>query len=246
MHSQGFSQTGSVRTDPAAAYSPDPRHLPGSGVSAGIVVGKALLVGRCLPPVVEVELDPSQVDAEIARFKQALSTSAEQLEELRQRVAVAIGDDDAAIFDAHLMLVADQLAPHVDFFSLGTNDLIQYLLAVDRANPDIAHLYQPAHPSVIRLIREVARAAHSNGKWIGICGEMAADPLFVPLVLGLGIHELSLAPVAIGLVKSLVRRIRMHEAEALVNQAVGCGTAAEVLSLCDEFVRRLAPDLVRQ
>lgn len=141
-------------------------------------------------------------------------------------------------------MLADQLAPHVDFFSLGTNDLIQYLLAADRSNPDIAHLYQPTHPSVIRLIRDVVRAAYAHGKWIGICGEMAADPIFLPLVLGLGIHELSLAPVAIGLVRSLVRRVCMYEAEGLVQQAAECGTATEVRGLCEEFMRRVAPDLV--
>ncbi len=139
-------------------------------------------------------------------------------------------------------MIAHQLAPHVDFFSLGTNDLVQYSLAVDRSNPDIAYLYQPTHPSIIRMMQHVVEAAYAHGKWVGICGEMASEPLLVPLVLGLGIHELSMSPVAIPAVKQLVRRVRMHEAEALVEDALRCGTAEEVLGLCREFQRRVSPD----
>jgi phosphotransferase system enzyme I (PtsI) len=141
-------------------------------------------------------------------------------------------------------LIADKLAPHVDFFSLGTNDLVQYSLAVDRSNPDISYLYQPSHPSIILMIQRVAQAAYAHGRWLGICGEMASEPLLVPLLLGLGIHELSMSPVAIPAVKQLVRRVRMHEAEALVDQAVNCGSAEEVLVLCREFIRRVSPDLL--
>ncbi|MCF7855525.1 MAG: phosphoenolpyruvate--protein phosphotransferase [Candidatus Pacebacteria bacterium] len=140
-------------------------------------------------------------------------------------------------------LLADQLAPYVDFFSLGTNDLIQYALAADRANPDIAYLYQPSHPSIIRLIKDVVHAAYAHGKWVSICGEMAGEPLLVPLVLGLGIHELSMGAVSIGLIKRLIRRMAMHEAEHLVEKALDCGTAAEVRKLCEDFVQRVAPDL---
>ena len=140
-------------------------------------------------------------------------------------------------------LIADQLAPHVDFFSLGTNDLVQYALAVDRANTDISHLYQPCHPAIIRLLRSVLQAAWSHGKWVSICGEMAGDPILVPLVLGLGIHELSMSPVAIGLVKRLIRRVRMHDAEYLVQRALSCGTGAEVSLLCEKLVKKIAPDL---
>ena len=140
-------------------------------------------------------------------------------------------------------LIADQLAPHVDFFSLGTNDLVQYALAVDRANTDISHLYQPCHPAIIRLLRSVLQAAWSHGKWVSICGEMAGDPILVPLILGLGIHELSMSPVAIGLVKRLIRRVRMHDAELLVQRALSCGTGAEVRSLCEKLVKKAAPDI---
>lgn len=141
-------------------------------------------------------------------------------------------------------LLAEQLAPYVDFFSLGTNDLIQYSLAADRANPDIAYLYQPSHPSIIRLIQQVVHVAYNHGKWVSICGEMAGEPLLAPLILGLGIHELSMSSVSIGLIKRLIRRISIHDAEQLVAQAVECGTAVEVRKLCEEFVQDVAPDLL--
>lgn len=142
------------------------------------------------------------------------------------------------------MLLANQLASYVDFFSLGTNDLIQYCLAADRANPDIAYLYQPSHPSIIRLIKEVVEAAYSHGKWVSVCGEMAGEPLLAPLVMGVGIHELSMSPVSLGPIKRLVRRMRMYEAENLVGQALQCETAAEVRELCENFIEDVVPDLL--
>jgi len=141
-------------------------------------------------------------------------------------------------------LLADKLAQYVDFFSVGTNDLIQYSLAADRANPKIAYLYQPCHPSIIRLLKETVEAAWRHGIWVSICGEMASDPLVAPLIMGLGIHELSMSPVAIGIIKRVVRHIRMHEAEALVHKALQCGTAAEVMEICDDFINRVAPDVL--
>lgn len=141
-------------------------------------------------------------------------------------------------------MIADRLAPHVDFFSVGTNDLVQYSLAVDRSNPDIAYLYQPSHPSIIRMLQHVVQAVYAHGKWIGVCGEMASEPLLVPLLLGLGIHELSMSPVSIPAVKQLVRHVRMCEAEALVDEAEKCGTAEEVLGLCREFIGKVPPDIL--
>ncbi|MDT8391767.1 MAG: phosphoenolpyruvate--protein phosphotransferase [Lentisphaeria bacterium] len=141
-------------------------------------------------------------------------------------------------------IIADRLAKQVDFFSIGTNDLVQYSLAADRGNPDVANLYQPGHPSIIRLLKHVADAAAQEGKWVSLCGEMASDPLFVPLILGLGIHELSMGIHSIGIVKRLIRRIRMYDAEKLVDQAMTCDTAQEVINLCEGFVARTVPDLL--
>lgn len=143
-------------------------------------------------------------------------------------------------------MIADKLAPYVDFFSIGTNDLVQYTMAVDRSNPDIAYLYQPGHPSIVRLLDRVVRAANEHGRWVGICGEMAAEPLYLPLVLGLGINELSMSPVAIPIIKDLVRDINMLEAQELVAQAMDCASADEVTALCREFVSRIAPELFQE
>ncbi|MBN2450716.1 MAG: phosphoenolpyruvate--protein phosphotransferase [Lentisphaeria bacterium] len=180
----------------------------------------------------------------LEEMQQALAVLADVKEEL-----TAQGIDYNPHLDVGIMvevpaaaMLADKLAPHVDFISLGTNDLVQYSLAVDRSNPDISYLYQPTHPAIIRMIQHVVQAVYTHGKWIGICGEMAAEPLYAPLILGLGIHELSMAPVAIPEVKRVVRHIRMHEAEALVDQAVTCGTAEEVTTLCRNFLRKNYPE----
>ncbi len=141
-------------------------------------------------------------------------------------------------------LIANKLMPLVDFFSLGTNDLTQYSLAVDRANPDVEYLYQPCHPSVIRMMKQVADVCYEHGKWLSVCGEMAADPLFMPLALGMGIHELSMSPVALPSMQKLVRSIRMHEAEELVRRAIDCGSANEVLVLCRQFLEKACPELL--
>jgi phosphotransferase system enzyme I (PtsI) len=139
-------------------------------------------------------------------------------------------------------LLADRLAPHVDFFSIGTNDLIQYALAADRSNPAIAYLYQPTHPAIIRLLREVMHAGSSHGIWVSLCGEMASEPLLAPLLLGIGIQEFSMSLSSIGPIKRLIRRMRMHEAEELVQAALRCSTAGEVRKRCEQYVRSVAPD----
>jgi phosphotransferase system enzyme I (PtsI) len=121
-------------------------------------------------------------------------------------------------------VVADLLAPHVDFFSIGTNDLIQYTLAVDRMNERVSHLYQPYHPAVLRLVRQICVAARQAGKWTGMCGEMAGDPVAAPVLLGLGLDEWSMSAPAIPAVKEVLRTTTRSEAEVL---------AAELLTLSD-------------
>lgn len=128
-------------------------------------------------------------------------------------------------------VLADRFAPWVDFFSIGTNDLAQYTLAADRANPAVAELADAFHPAVLRLIRMVVEAGHAAGCWVGVCGELAGEPLAVPLLVGLGVDELSMAPVAIPAVKAAIRRLALSEARSLAEQALQLDTAAAVREL---------------
>jgi phosphotransferase system enzyme I (PtsI) len=138
---------------------------------------------------------------------------------------------------------ADMLAKRVKFFSLGTNDLIQYALAVDRLNERIAHLYEPTHPAVLRLIKWTTEAADRHGLWCGVCGEMAGDPYLTPLLLGLGARELSMAPPSLPRVKFLIRRLKMEDATELANFALNCESGREILERSQALARRTAPSL---
>jgi phosphotransferase system enzyme I (PtsI) len=140
-------------------------------------------------------------------------------------------------------LAAEALAKHVKFFSLGTNDLIQYTLAVDRLNEKIAHLYEPTHPSILRLIKMTVDAGHQHGVWVGVCGEMAGDPMLTPLLLGLGVDELSVAPPNVAQIKYLLRRLRLSEATELAQAALRCESASEILGHTEAHVRKVAPGL---
>ncbi|MCB4792473.1 MAG: phosphoenolpyruvate--protein phosphotransferase [Elusimicrobia bacterium] len=115
-------------------------------------------------------------------------------------------------------LTADMIAKEVDFLSIGTNDLIQYTLAVDRVNENVANLYEPFHPSILRLIKSIIEAGHGAGKWVGMCGEMASDPLVTPILVGLGINELSVSPLQIPKVKKIIRNLSLLDAKNLVNE----------------------------
>ena len=128
-------------------------------------------------------------------------------------------------------LVAERLAPHVDFFSIGTNDLTQYTIAADRGNERVAALADALHPAVLRLIARTVEAADAHGRWVGVCGELAGDPDAASLLLGLGIRELSTNPPAIALVKEAVRATRIDAARRLADAAMSCATAAEVRDL---------------
>jgi phosphotransferase system enzyme I (PtsI) len=132
---------------------------------------------------------------------------------------------------------ADLLAKECAFFSIGTNDLIQYLLAIDRVNDRIAHLYEPTHPAVLRTLAFVVAEAHKQGVPVGVCGEMAGDPVFVPLLLGLGVDSLSMAPAWIPAVKYLVRAMTMADARALATEALTLGSPKEIYSRCEAFYR---------
>ncbi len=125
-------------------------------------------------------------------------------------------------------VLADLFAKEVDFFSIGTNDLVQYTLAVDRMNEKIAPLYQPFHPAILRLIKQVADAAQAHGKWVGMCGEMAGDPLALPLLVGLGLTELSMSASSILKARQTLHRLRYDEAKEWAEQALRLSTAEDI------------------
>ncbi len=141
-------------------------------------------------------------------------------------------------------LIADRIAPHVEFFSIGTNDLIQYTTAVDRLNDRISSLYSPTHPGVLRLIKQVSEAAHQHGKWVGVCGEMAGEPLFVPLLIGLDIDELSVGAAVLPRVKSAIRNLDVGNCRELAKRSLGLASAGEVLHLCRELAASRYPALL--
>jgi phosphotransferase system enzyme I (PtsI) len=140
-------------------------------------------------------------------------------------------------------LVADALARRVNFFSIGSNDLIQYTLAADRTNEKVSHLYEPTHPAILRLIKMTVEAAHARGIWTGVCGEIAGDPVLVPLLVGLGVDELSTAPSAIDPVKYMIRRVKNAEARALADFALQCESPNEIFARCQQFAYETAPSL---
>ncbi len=132
---------------------------------------------------------------------------------------------------------ADILAKQCDFFSIGTNDLIQYLLAIDRVNDRIAHLYEPSHPAVIRTLKHVVDEAHRAKIDVGVCGEMAGDPVFVPLLLGLGVDSLSMTPPLLPAAKYLIRAMTMADAKALAAEALSLDSPKEIYAKCEAFYR---------
>ena len=170
----------------------------------------------------------------------------EAKEELRQQNAefdedIEVGvmiEVPSAALTAHLM------APHVSFFSIGTNDLVQYTLAVDRVNERIAELYEPTHPAIIKLIKNTVDVAHDNNIWVGICGEMAGNPLMAPLLLGLGVDELSVAPSSVPLVKDALRKLRYAGAQSLAEEALNSQSAADILQHCRKLTQEVAPEIL--
>ena len=164
---------------------------------------------------------------EIVEAKQLLCEAADSLEK------------DGKVFNRNLdigimievpsaVILADIMADEVDFFSIGTNDLIQFALAIDRDNRDVAHLYNPLNPAVIRMIKQVADVAKGKGIKIHICGEMAADPIYIPILLGLGLDELSMNPQSVPAVKSMIRSISMSDAVLFVQTIINQKTSADI------------------
>ena len=135
-------------------------------------------------------------------------------------------------------MLADQFAKEVDFFSIGTNDLIQYTMAADRMNEQVSYLYQPYNPSILRLINNVIKAAHAEGKWAGMCGEMAGDQTAVPLLMGMGLDEFSMSATSVLQTRSLMKRLDSKKMEELSSKALSeCATMEEVIALVEEYTK---------
>ena len=134
-------------------------------------------------------------------------------------------------------VIARHLAKEVDFFSIGTNDLTQYTLAVDRGNELISHLYNPMTPSVLGLIKQVIDASHAEGKWTGMCGELAGDERATLLLLGMGLDEFSMSAISIPRIKKIIRNTNFEDAKALAEQALAQPTAEELMNLVNKFIK---------
>ena len=147
-------------------------------------------------------------------------------------VGVMIGSPELAA-----VVLPTCFAKEVAFFSIGTNDLIQYSIAVDRLNEHIAHLYEPTHPAIVRLLRMTIDAAHANGIWVGVCGEMAGDIALTPLLLGLGVDELSAGAAIVPRIKRAVQALDSAACQQLVADIMDHDSAAGILAKCEAVAR---------
>ena len=178
---------------------------------------------------------------ELRSAKSIIAEVREELEaegvEMAPRVPVGIMVEVPSI-----ALIIDRVADEVDFFSIGTNDLVQYSLAVDRVNEHVAHLYQPSHPGILRLIGEVIVASNRAGIQVSICGEMCSEPAYVLLLMGLGLRHFSLSPIAIPTVKRIIRQVTMKEAVEVAEQCLGAEQASESEEFLARRTSKLLPD----
>ncbi len=142
------------------------------------------------------------------------------------------------------VIMADVLVREVDFFSIGTNDLIQYAMAIDRGNQEVAHLFHPLHPALIRMVHHVARIGQEAGIKVAMCGEMAADPLHVPLLLGLGLSELSMAPASIPAIKRMVRLVSAADGQVLLQDVLKLNSVRDVVHMINEAYGQLVAQKV--
>ncbi|HDK3551135.1 TPA: phosphoenolpyruvate--protein phosphotransferase [Staphylococcus aureus] len=177
--------------------------------------------------------------ATINEFREAKAILLEEKENLKNE-----GHDISDDIELGIMLeipataaLADVFAKEVDFFSIGTNDLIQYTLAADRMSERVSYLYQPYNPSILRLVKQVIEASHKEGKWTGMCGEMAGDETAIPLLLGLGLDEFSMSATSILKARRQINGLSKNEMTELANRAVDCATQEEVIELVNNYVK---------
>lgn len=176
--------------------------------------------------------------ATIEEFQAARAILDDEKEKLEQAgIQVAKNIEVGMMLEIPAVAVmAEHFAKYVDFFSIGSNDLIQYLFAVDRGNQQVAYLYQELHPAVLRMVRQVIEAAHAEGKWVGMCGEMANNPYAVPLLMALGLDEFSMSSSQILRVRSLINQLNTRKLQPLVHRAIHAETAAAVQELVEKYV----------
>lgn len=177
--------------------------------------------------------------ATINEFREAKAILLEEKENLKNE-----GHDISDDIELGIMVeipataaLADVFAKEVDFFSIGTNDLIQYTLAADRMSERVSYLYQPYNPSILRLVKQVVEASHKEGKWTGMCGEMAGDETAIPLLLGLGLDEFSMSATSILKARRQINGLSKNEMTELANRAVDCATQEEVIELVNNYVK---------
>lgn len=177
--------------------------------------------------------------ATINEFREAKAILLEEKENLKNE-----GHDISDDIELGIMVeipataaLADVFAKEVDFFSIGTNDLIQYTLAADRMSERVSYLYQPYNPSILRLVKQVIEASHKEGKWTGMCGEMAGDETAIPLLLGLGLDEFSMSATSILKARRQINGLSKNEMTELANRAVACATQEEVIELVNNYVK---------
>jgi len=179
------------------------------------------------PMVISVE-EVRFLKAELETLKAQLRTESKSFDESIE-VGIMVETPASAV-------IAHHLAKEVDFFSIGTNDLTQYTLAVDRGNDLISHLYNPMSPSVLTLIKQVIDASHAEGKWTGMCGELAGDERATLLLLGMGLDEFSMSAISIPRIKKIIRNTNFEDAKALAEQALAQPTADELMNLVNKFI----------
>jgi phosphotransferase system enzyme I (PtsI) len=190
---------------------------------------------KTMYPMISGTDELNQANALVEKYKAELRAEGKPFNE-KMEIGVMIEIPSA-------VLIADALAARAKFFSIGSNDLIQYALAADRTNEKVSHLYEPTHPAIVRLIKMTVDAAHQHGIRVAICGEMAGDPVLVPLLLGLDVDELSTAPAGLATVKYMIRRLISSEVRELAEFALQSESPGETLARCQTLARASAPSL---
>ncbi|WP_398573926.1 phosphoenolpyruvate--protein phosphotransferase [Staphylococcus equorum] len=177
--------------------------------------------------------------ATINEFRDAKALLLEEKENLKQEGTDVSDDIELGIMVEipSTAALADVFAKEVDFFSIGTNDLIQYTMAADRMSERVSYLYQPYNPSILRLVKQVIEASHKEGKWTGMCGEMAGDEIAIPLLLGLGLDEFSMSATSVLKARRQIKGLSQNEMEELSQRAINCATSEEVQELVEQYAK---------